>query len=367
MSLADKEFIETCRDVLEHGTSTKGQNVRAHWPDGAPAYTIARFGVVNRFDLSKEFPAVTLRKTAVKTATEEILWIWQRKSNNIHDLKAHIWDEWADPDGSIGKAYGYQMKIKHPCGDVTEEGLKKAFPDYVIRKAEAADVAAIQGTCPTLEKDGITNDRECSNQNYRAGTMLSELTVCADPETGRLAAVKSPAGTGKKKGLWYLDQVDKVLYDLKVNPFSRRIMTTLWNPEDLSEMNLQPCAWSCTFMVEQKPGHDKLTLNMALNQRSQDILAAWAWNTVQYAVLQHMLAQCCDMEVGEMLHTDINCHIYDRHVDIIKELCSRTPQKAPDFHLNPDIHDFYKFTRNDVSLENYTVAGPQIKDIPIAI
>ena len=283
MSRADDIFISMCTDIIEHGTTTEGQKVRPVWEDGTSAYTIKRFGVCNRYDLREEFPALTLRKTGLKSCMDEILWIYQRKSNNIHDLKPHIWDEWADEDGSIGKAYGYQMGKKHI---------------------------------------------------YREGEM---------------------------------DQVDRVLFDLKENPFSRRIMTNLYVHEDLHEMNLYPCAYSVTYNVTQKKGEDKLTLNAILNQRSQDVLAANNWNVVQYAVLVHMLAQVCDMNVGELVHVIADAHIYDRHIPLVKELIKRTPLPAPKFTLNPDIKDFYEFTRNDVSLENYEVAGEQLKDIPIAI
>ena len=282
MSLADITFINMCRDILENGTSTEGEKVRPHWPDGTPAYTIKKFGVVNRYDLSREFPIMTLRRTALKSATDEILWIWQKKSNNIHDLHSHIWDEWADEDGSIGKAYGYQLGVKH---------------------------------------------------QYKEGMM---------------------------------DQVDRVIYDLKNNPFSRRIMTNIYVHQDLHEMNLYPCAYSMTFNVTQKKGDDRLTLNAVLNQRSQDVLAANNWNVVQYAVLVHMLAQVCDMKVGELVHVIADAHIYDRHIPIIRELIEREPLPAPIFRLNPEIRDFYQFTRNDVSVENY-VTGEQIRDIPIAI
>ena len=282
MSYADEVFIETCRDILENGTSTEGQKVRPHLEDGTPAYTIKKFGVVNRYDLSKEFPIMTLRRTGLKSATDEMLWIWQRKSNNIHDLNSHIWDEWADEDGSIGKAYGYQMGVKH---------------------------------------------------EYREGMM---------------------------------DQVDRVIYDLKNNPFSRRILTNIYVFQDLHEMNLYPCAYSMTFNVTQKEGDDKLTLNAILNQRSQDMLAANNWNIVQYAVLVHMLAQVCDMNVGELVHVIADCHIYDRHIPLIKEMIEREPLPAPKFILNPDVHDFYKFTADDVSLENYQ-HHEQIRNIPIAI
>ena len=282
MSLADKIFIDMCQDILDNGVSTEGEKVRPHWEDGTSAYTIKKFGVVNRYDLSKEFPAITLRKTAIKSCTDEMLWIWQLKSNNVNDLHSHVWDEWADETGSIGKAYGYQMGVKH---------------------------------------------------KYKEGMM---------------------------------DQMDRVLYDLKNNPFSRRIITNTYVHEDLSEMHLYPCAYSMTFNVTQKKGDDKLTLNAILNQRSQDILAANNWNVCQYAVLMHMLAQVCDMRVGELVHVIADAHIYDRHIPIIKELIQRPTYDAPTFWLNPDVKDFYEFTRNDVRLDNY-VTGPQIQDIPIAI
>ena len=282
MSLADKIFIDMCQDILDNGVSTEGEKVRPHWEDGTSAYTIKKFGVVNRYDLSKEFPAITLRKTAIKSCTDEMLWIWQLKSNNVNDLHSHVWDEWADETGSIGKAYGYQMGVKH---------------------------------------------------KYKEGMF---------------------------------DQVDRVIYDLKNNPFSRRIMTNIYVHQDLSEMHLYPCAYSMTFNVTQKKGDDKLTLNAILNQRSQDILAANNWNVCQYAVLMHMLAQVCDMRVGELVHVIADAHIYDRHIPIIKELIQRPTYDAPTFWLNPDVKDFYEFTRNDVRLVNY-VTGPQIQDIPIAI
>jgi len=279
MSLADVTFINMCRDVIENGTSTEGEKVRPVWEDGTSAYTIKRFGVVNRYDLRKEFPALTLRRTALKSAMDEILWIWQKKSNNIKDLHSHIWDSWADENG---KAYGYQLGVKH---------------------------------------------------QYKEGMM---------------------------------DQVDRVLYDLKNNPYSRRIMTNIYVHQDLHEMNLYPCAYSMTFNVTKEPGKDKLTLNAILNQRSQDILAANNWNVCQYAVLIHMLAQVCDMEVGEFVHVIADAHIYDRHVPMIEELISREPLPAPQFWLNPEIRDFYQFTRDDVKLIDYQTHD-QIKNIPVAV
>lgn len=276
MSYADKVFIDMCRDIIDNGTDTQGEKVRPVWEDGTPAYTIKKFGVVNRYDLSKEFPALTLRKTGIKSCTDELLWIWQRKSNNIKDLKPHIWDSWADEDGSIGKAYGYQMQVKHQY----------------------------------------------------------------------------------KEGLF--DQVDRVLYDLKNNPYSRRIMTNIYVHQDLHEMNLYPCAYSMTFNVTDD------RLNAVLNQRSQDVLAANNWNVVQYAVLLHMIAQVSGLKAGELVHVIADAHIYDRHIPMIKELISREPLPAPKFWINPEIKNFYDFTVDDVKLIDYQ-AGPQIKNIPIAV
>ena len=282
MSYADQIFIHMCRDILENGTSTEGEKVRPKWEDGSAAYTIKRFGVVNRYDLTKEFPALTLRKTALKSCMDEILWIYQKKSSNIHDLNSHIWDEWADETGSIGKAYGYQIGVK---------------------------------------------------SRYREGMM---------------------------------DQMDRVLYDLRHNPHSRRIMTNTYVFEDLSEMHLYPCAYGVTYNVTKQLGEKKLRLNMVLNQRSQDVLAANNWNVCQYAILLMMVAQVSGMVPGELLHVIADAHIYDRHVDIIKELIARPSYEAPKVRLNPEITDFYGFTTADLLVENY-VTGPQIKDIPIAV
>ncbi len=253
MAYADQLFINMCRDIIDNGTDTTGEKVRPHWEDGTSAYTIKRFGVVNRYDLRKEFPALTLRRTAVKSAVDELLWIWQKKSNNIHELNSHIWDEWADESGSIGKAYGYQMSVKH---------------------------------------------------QYREGMF---------------------------------DMVDRVLFDLKNNPFSRRIMTSIYTFQDLHEMHLYPCAYSMTFNVTKEKDSEKLVLNAILNQRSNDVLAANNWNVVQYAVLVHMFAQVSDMVAGEFVHVIADAHIYDRHVPLVEELISRTPFPAPKFRLDPDV------------------------------
>ena len=282
MSCADKIFIDMCRDIIDNGTSTEGEKVRPVWEDGTSAYTIKKFGVINRYDLSKEFPALTLRRTAIKSCVDEMLWIWQKKSNNVHELRSHIWDSWADETGSIGKAYGYQMGVKH---------------------------------------------------QYKEGMM---------------------------------DQTDRVIYDLKNNPYSRRIMTNIYVHQDLHEMHLYPCAYSMTFNVTKEKDSDVLTLNGILNQRSQDMLAANNWNVCQYAVLLHMLAQVCGMKPGELVHVIADAHIYDRHIPMIEELIAREPYPAPKFWLNPEVKDFYDFTPDDVRLDDYQT-HPQIKDIPIAV
>lgn len=276
MSKADVLFVNMCEGIINNGFSSEGQKVRAKWEDGTPAHTIKNFGVVNRYDLSEEFPALTLRPTYIKSAVDEMLWIWQRKSNNVNDLNSTIWDEWADEKGSIGKAYGYQMAKKY---------------------------------------------------KFSQGEM---------------------------------DQVDNVLWQLKNQPYSRRIMTNIYNFDDLSEMNLEPCAYSVTFNVTGD------RLNAILNQRSQDILAANNWNVVQYAVLVHMLAQVTGFKPGELVHVIADAHIYDRHIPIVKELITRPQFEAPKFRLNPDVKDFYEFTTDDIIIEDYK-KNPQIKNIPIAV
>ncbi len=282
MSRADQLFVSMCRDILDNGTTTEGEKVRPRWEDGSPAYTIKSFGVTNRYDLREEFPALTLRRTALKSAMDEILWIYQKKSNNINDLNSHIWDQWADETGSIGKAYGYQIAQK---------------------------------------------------SRYREGEF---------------------------------DQMDRVLYDLEHTPFSRRIMTNMYTFSDLNEMNLYPCAYSVTYNVTQGEGDEKPVLNMVLMQRSQDILAANNWNVCQYAILLMMVARHVDMVAGELLHVIVDAHIYDRHVDIVRELIERPQYPAPRVSLNPDVKNFYDFTTDDLIVEDYN-HGPQVKNIPIAV
>ena len=276
MSRADELYKQTCIEILENGFSDEGLNVRPHWEDGTPAHTIKKFGVVNRYNLAEEFPIMTLRRTYWKSAVDELLWIWQKKSNRIADLGSHVWDEWAGEDGTIGKAYGYQLGIKH---------------------------------------------------HYKEGDM---------------------------------DQVDRVLYDLKHNPASRRILTSLYNHADLSEMHLYPCAWSMTFNVSGN------VLNAILNQRSQDMLTANNWNVTQYAVLVHMLAQVSGLVPGELVHVIADAHIYDRHVPIVEKLLSAPQSPAPEFRMDGSVTDFYQFTRDSFALEGYTPAAFDEK-IPVAI
>ena len=276
MSRADEIFVKNIKDILKHGFSDEELNVRPHWEDGTPAHTIKKFGIVNEYDLQKELPILTIRRTAFKSCLDELLWIWQKKSNNIHDLHSHIWDSWADKDGSIGKAYGYQLakKSKYPEGE--------------------------------------------------------------------------------------FDQVDRVLFDLKNNPQSRRIMTNIYNFEDLHEMNLYPCAYSMTFNVTGD------TLNGILNQRSNDMLTANNWNVLQYALLIMMFAQVSGLKPGKLIHVIADAHIYDRHIDLVKEVISRPQHKAPKLKINPDVKDFYDFKVEDFELIDYEYEKFD-KKIPVAI
>lgn len=276
MSYADQVFVKNCKDILENGVWDTDFDVRPHWDDGTPAHTVKKFCIVNRYDLQKEFPLMTLRKINYTAAIDEILWIWQKKSNNTADLASHIWDSWADETGSIGKAYGYQLGIKH---------------------------------------------------KYAEGEF---------------------------------DQVDRVLYDLKHNPCSRRIMTNIYNHSDLHEMHLYPCAYSMTFNVTGNK------LNAILNQRSQDMLTANNWNVAQYAVLVHMMAQASGLEAGELVHVIADAHIYDRHVPLVRQLLERQGRPAPAFVMDPEVTDFYRFTRDSFRLEGYDPL-PFDEKIPVAI
>ena len=263
MAYADTVFIDNCKQILETGIWDTGQEVRPRWQDGTPAHTVKCFGLVNRYDLSREFPILTIRHTPLKNAVDELFWIWQKKSGNIKDLNSHVWDLWADEEGSIGKAYGYQLGVKH---------------------------------------------------RYREGLF---------------------------------DQVDRILFDLKNNPQSRRIMSNLYVHQDLHEMALYPCAYSMTFNVTGR------RLNAILNQRSQDMLAANNWNVCQYAVLTHLMAQVSGLEAGEFVHVIADAHIYDRHVPMIEEILKKEPFPAPQLVINPEITDFYQFTVADIGLINY--------------
>lgn len=275
MSYADDVFKQNIRQILDQGVWDTDYPVRPKWSDGTPAHTVKCFGIVNRYDLDREFPIITLRKTNLKNAVDELLWIWQKKSNRVADLHSHIWDAWAGPDGTIGKAYGYQLGIKHhyPEGD--------------------------------------------------------------------------------------FDQVDRVLFDLKNNTHSRRIMTNIYNHADLHEMNLYPCAYSMTFNVSGN------RLNAILNQRSQDMLTANNWNVAQYAVLVYMFAQVSGLEPGQLVHVIADAHIYDRHVPLVEDLLKQEPYPAPEFHLNPQITNFYDFTVDDVQLDHYQYHELQGR-IPVA-
>ena len=276
MSRADEIFISNCKDILENGVWDTDLKVRPRWDDGESAHTVKKFGIVNRYDLSEEFPILTVRRTYWKSAIDELLWIWQKKSNNVHDLKSHVWDAWADETGSIGKAYGYQLGVKH---------------------------------------------------RYPEGEM---------------------------------DQVDRVLFDLKHNPASRRIMTNIYNHADLSEMALYPCAYSMTFNVTGN------RLNAILNQRSQDMLTANNWNVVQYAALTCMMAQVSGLKPGEFMHVIADAHIYDRHVPLVQEIIANEPKPAPRFVIDPAVDDFYRFTVDSFRMENYEFSDFN-KKIPVAI
>lgn len=335
MSYADEKFIDLCVDILKNGKSTKGQKVRPKWPDGTSAYTIKGFGYMTKYDLRKEFPALTLRRTALKSCYDEILWIYQRKSNNIKDLNSHIWDEWADKDGSIGKAYGYQVakKFIHHIEKISWNGIQEKYGSF-------------ENYCKNL--------RNYNYQNKLIGdpTEMFLYSNLANPDVEIL------------NDYIFMDQMDAVLYDLKNNPFSRRIMINLYDITDLNEMNLYPCCYNIIFNVEEDE-NGNLILNMHLQQRSQDILAANNWNVAQYAILLMMVAQSVDMIPGVLMHTITDAHIYDRHVPIIEELLKRPTYPAPKVYLNPEVTDFYKFTTNDLIVEDYKY-GEQV-DIPIAI
>ena len=334
MSYADTVFINMCKDILSTGTSTEGEKVRPKWDDGSSAYTIKKFGVVNRYDLRKEFPAVTQRRTALKSCLDELLWIWQRKSNNIKDLNSHVWDEWADKNGSIGAAYGYQQSLFHRYDDVSVKGLKAAFPG--ISKG-------ISDVDWDGDAYGYNIEKNVNNQGYDF--------------VNKSIAVKS-------RGHFYMTQFDKALYDLVNMPFSRRILIDMWNPQDQHKMHLTPCAYSVTFNVTEE--NKGLVLNMLLNQRSNDLLAAGNWNVCQYAFLLMLTARHCHMQAGELVHVIADAHIYDRHIPLVKELIERETHPAPKVWFDENVTNFYEVTTANLHVEEY-VTGPQIKNIPIAV
>lgn len=315
MSRADVIFVENMKDILENGMSTEGLGNRAKWDDGSEAWTKKVFGRCNRYKVAEEFPALTLRKTALKSAMDEILWIYQKKSNKVADLKSNIWDEWIDENGTIGAAYGAQV----------------AKRDYRMKIP--------------MEKYTIALKEELRSGDYPS------VFICENPAENLVWVA--------------MDQMDAVIWDLKHNPFSRRIMISLWNVSELIDMNLEPCCWNVTFNVTINPETGKKVLNMALNQRSADMLTANNWNVTQYALLQMMLAQVCDMEVGELMHTIVDMHCYNKHFEMVEELITREQFPAPKVRLNPEVKNFYDFTTDDLIVEDYQ-AGPQLK-IPVAI
>ena len=310
MSYADEVFIKNCKDILENGVWDTDRDVRPRWEDGTPAHTVKKFGVVNRYDLQKEFPIMTLRRQYFKSAVDELLWIWQKKSNNVHDLDSHVWDQWADENGSIGKAYGYQIaqKYRHHKLDTTGMVMREIW-DYIEKMKEQY---------PSFSVDSCTYE-------------------------------------------WvWMDQIDAVLYDLKHNPASRRILTNIYNFDDLSDMALYPCAYSMTFNVSGD------TLNAILNQRSQDMLAANGWNVMQYAALLMMVAQASGLKAGELVHAIADCHIYDRHVPMVEKLLAAEAYDAPKVTLDPTVTNFYAFTKDSFKLENYKYSSFDEK-IPVAV
>ena len=256
MSQADKYFIEEAVHLLTEGFNDKDYPVRPKWPD------------VRRYDLSKEFPALTLRTQAFKGVVRELLWMWQKKSNVVDELgkSAIIWKAWERPDGTIGKTYGYQLGQVH---------------------------------------------------HYEYGDF---------------------------------DQVDNLIYLLKNKPMDRRMIVTMWNPADLHDMALPPCVYESLWYVADGK------LNCTLIQRSGDLLAAAAsggWDTMEYAILVHMLAQVCGYQVGELVHIVDNLHIYDRHTDAVRECLGNPEYPAPKLWINPEVKDFYAFTEDDFRLDNY--------------
>lgn len=288
MTYADKLFVQNCKEILDSPYSDFGMEVRPKWPkDGVPAHTKKIFGVCNRYDLRKEFPIMTLRRVFWKSALDELLWIYQKRSNDVRDLKSHVWDAWASADHTIGKAYGYQI------------GQKTLYPE---------------------------------------GNM---------------------------------DQIEKVIWDLKHNPMSRSIITNTYNMQDLPEMNLRPCAYSMTFNVTRDGVTGEMILNGLLNQRSQDMLTANNWNTVQYGLLLAIIAHCVDMTPGILVHMIADCHIYDRHIPIVESLIQKAERgdiayEAPKLWINPCKKDFFDFKIEDIEIRGYQYDDTKYT-IPVAV
>lgn len=340
MSYADTLFINMCQDIIENGISDKNESVRPIWTDGKEAHTLKKFCVANRYDLSKEFPILTIRKIPLSLCVDEMLWIWQKKSNKIKDLKSSVWDEWTDKDGTIGKAYGFQMSKLSLYKDINTNSLVKAFGESELIPLSSDSVEQELLLPKTYKNLPITYDYMYYNKGYKAFHVKGFENV------------------------WALDQTDITIYLLKVNPFSRRIVTNLFNHDDLIEMNLYPCAYSMTFNVTKDKDGNKV-LNGILNQRSQDILAANGWNVSQYAVLLHLLALTCDMKAGEFVHVIADAHIYDRHISTVKELIKMDTHEAPKLIINKK-DSFYDYTTNDIKLENY-IYSSEVKNIEIAV
>ena len=337
MSYADNVFKNVLNDILENGTSDDIYSVRPRWEDGTPAHTIAKFGVTTRYDLSKNFPLITLRNPYLKSAVDEMLWIWQKKSNNVHDLKSHVWDQWADENGSIGKAYGYQQAKFHKYNGITPEGLAKAFSGI---------------------REGVLKKESRNELNNFA---FGYLTYGYDyiPDKSGLGFIGKPVAFNVNDQ-FYMTQVDKVMYDLANNPVSRRMIVTMWEPADLTEMALEPCAHTMNFSVVGNK------LNGMLLQRSQDFLTAFAWNECQYAALTLALASIYGFEPGEFMHVVTNCHIYDRHIPIAERLAAAPEHDEPVVRVDPEVKSFYDLTPKSFIVEGYE-SNPFTEKIPVAI
>lgn len=318
MSRADDIFKKMCEKILNEGMSSDEFDVRARWEDGTPAHTKKVIFQLNEYDLREEFPTLTLRKTALKKAMDEILWIYQKKSNNIKDLNSKIWDQWADEKGTIGAAYGYQIKHSHIYNKDITDMIKSTIDD---KKEYLNTISRLKLGYPSLRK------------------------------------------SKEDQNVYTLDQMDTLIYNLKNYPYGRRLILSLWNVNELDKMNLQPCCWNCNFNVTKEKG--ELVLNLFLNQRSNDVLVANNWNVTQYAILLMMLAQVSGMIPGKLYHMICDAHIYDRHIPLVEELIKRDTYKAPKVSLDPSIKNFYEFTVDSLIVEDYK-AGEQIK-IPVAV